>query len=150
MRRVRHGPLMVAYKPVSVLAAAHSTLYLQMPSLTVFKTLGAHARIQEFRCLRARFLNERAGPGAGRRRASADYDAQYIKRWRGAANKKLTQMPAMSGRRWYQHFHSNDPISWSADKDQSREGKLYQFIESRSFNPDNQALHIAWKKRIKS
>ena len=67
MRRVRHGPVMVAGKPGSVPVAAHSALYLQMPSLTVSKTLGAHARMEVFRCLRARFLNERAGPGAGRR-----------------------------------------------------------------------------------
>jgi len=66
MRRVRHGLVMVAGEPGSVPAAAHSVLCLQMPSLTVCKTLGAHARIQAFRRMRARFLNERAGPGAGR------------------------------------------------------------------------------------
>jgi len=66
MRRVRHGLVMVAGEPGSVPAAAHSVLCLQMPSLAVCKTLGAHARIQAFRRMRARFLNERAGPGAGR------------------------------------------------------------------------------------
>jgi len=49
MRRVRHGPVMVAGKPGSVPADAHSALCLQMPSLAVCKTLGAHARIQAFR-----------------------------------------------------------------------------------------------------
>jgi len=65
MRRMRNGLVMVAGEPGSVPAAAHSALCLQMPSLAVSKTLGAHARIQAFRRLRARFLNERAGPGAG-------------------------------------------------------------------------------------
>jgi len=67
MRRVRHGPVMVAGESGSVPAAAHPALYLQMPSLAACKTLGAHALIQAFRRLRARFLNERAGPGAGRK-----------------------------------------------------------------------------------
>ena len=67
MRRVRHDPVMVAGEPDSVSAAAHSALCLQIPSLVVCKTLGAHARIQAFRRLRARFLNQRAGPGDSRR-----------------------------------------------------------------------------------
>jgi len=95
MRRVR---VMVAGEPGSVTAAAHSALCLQVPILVVCRTLGAHPRIQAFRRLRARFLNERAGPGAGRRRASAGHDAQHIKSWRDAANQKLAQMLAMSGR----------------------------------------------------
>jgi len=91
MRRVRHGQVMVVGEPGSVRAAAHSRRHmcLQMPRLTASKTLGAHARIQAFRRLHARFLNERARPGAGRRRASAGHDAQHIKSWRGAAIKKL-------------------------------------------------------------
>jgi len=101
MRRVYHGLVMVLVEPGSVPAVAHSALCLQMPSLAVRKTFGAHAHIQAFRRLRARFLNEQAGPGAGRRRASAGHDAQHIKNWRGAANKQLAQMLAISGRRCY-------------------------------------------------
>ena len=67
MRRVRHGLVMVAGEPDSVPTGAHSALCLQIPRLSVNKLLGAHARIQTFRRLRARFLNERARPGAGRR-----------------------------------------------------------------------------------
>jgi len=67
MRHVRHDPVMVEGEPGSVPAAAHSALCLQVPNLVVSKTLGAHARIQAFRRLRARFLNQRARPGAGRR-----------------------------------------------------------------------------------
>jgi len=63
MRRVRHGPVIVAAETVSVPVVAHSPLCLQMSSLTVIKTLGAHARIQAVRRLRARFLNERTGSG---------------------------------------------------------------------------------------
>ena len=74
MRRVRHGPVMVACEEGSVPAAAHSALCLQMLSLTACKTLGARARIQAFRRLRARFLNQVAGPGAGRRE-----ERQYIR-----------------------------------------------------------------------
>ena len=99
MHRVRHGLVMVAGEPCSVPAAAHSALYLQMPSLAVSKTLGAHAHIQAFRRQRARFVNERVGPGAGRRQASTGHDAQHIENWRGLANQKLAQMVAMSGRR---------------------------------------------------
>jgi len=58
---------MVAGEPGSVPAAVHSALCLQLPSLAVCKTLGTHARIQTFRRLCARFLNELARPGAGRR-----------------------------------------------------------------------------------
>jgi len=65
MRRVRQGPVMVAGEPGSAPAAAHSALCLQLLILAACKTLGAHARIQAFRRLRDRFLNERAGPGAG-------------------------------------------------------------------------------------
>jgi len=64
MRLVQHVPVMAAAEPDSVPAGAHSSLCLQMPSLSVRKTLGAHARIQAFRRLRARFLNKQARPGA--------------------------------------------------------------------------------------
>jgi len=74
LRRVRHGLVMVAGEAGSVPAAAHSALCLQMLSLTACKTLGARARIQAFRRLRARFLNQVAGPGAGRRE-----ERQYIR-----------------------------------------------------------------------
>jgi len=71
MRRVRHGPVMVACEEGSVPAAAHSALCLQMLSLTAFKTLGAHAHIQAFRRLRARFV-ERASR-AGRWATASKY-----------------------------------------------------------------------------
>jgi len=46
MCHVRHDPVMVAGEPGIVPPIAHSVLCLQMPSLTVSKTLGAHTRIQ--------------------------------------------------------------------------------------------------------
>ena len=73
MHHVHHGPVMVAGEPGSVPAVAHSVLCLQLPSLAACKTLGAHVHFQVFKCLRARFLNKRAGPGAGRRRASTGH-----------------------------------------------------------------------------
>jgi len=97
MRRVRHGPVMVAGEEGSVPATAHSALCMQMPSLAAFKMLSAHARIQAFRRLRARFFDRASR--AGRWATSTGHDAQYIKSWRDAAHKKLAQMLAMSGRR---------------------------------------------------
>jgi len=71
MRRVNHGPVMEACEAGSVPAAVHSALCMQMLSLTAFKTLGAHARIQAFRRLRARFF-ERASR-AGRWATASEY-----------------------------------------------------------------------------
>jgi len=55
---------MVAGEPGSVPAAAHPALCLRLPNLAACQILGAHAHIQAFRRLRARFLNEQAGTGA--------------------------------------------------------------------------------------
>jgi len=59
------GPVIVAGEPDSMPAAAYSASCLQLPSLAVCKTLGAHLCIQAFRRRFARFLNKRAGWAAG-------------------------------------------------------------------------------------